>query len=224
MTPSKQFGEVDYVKGIPDFADLEIDGVFGLGSCPWKTPLEVLVEEGALDEPVFGLYFDKKTKSGELSLGRSNKTHYVGELNYADSQSDVGWTVKLDGVTVDKHTFAKDDADAFVWSSLPFVWGPNDEVEKLKTLVGAKPNGDIDCSSNGEPDIVIGIGGIQYPLTKEDYTIRPSDSPSNCVFAFVGINENKRWLLGQPFLQKYYTVFDWGTKERRRRIGFALAK
>merc|ERR1712196_751448 len=64
------------------------------------------------------------------------------------------------------------------------------------------------------------ILGKEYTFAAKDYVIQ---SGSVCLFAMLGIDvpapHGPLWILGDVFMRKYYTVFDWGNK----RLGFATA-
>ncbi|EFN71900.1 Lysosomal aspartic protease [Camponotus floridanus] len=79
------------------------------------------------------------------------------------------------------------------------------------------------------PTIKFNLGGKAFNLTGKDYTIRDQDNDSLCVSLFMkhpdSLDEGdvelvKLWVLGMPFIGRYYTEFDM----ERGRVGFALAK
>lgn len=93
------------------------------------------------------------------------------------------------------------------------------------------PNRALDPFLNGEylikcnlvdtaPDLDIVLGGKTYTLTAKDYII---NSGSLCLFGMVGLDipapAGPLWILGDPFMRKFYTIFDFGQK----RLGFATA-
>ena len=61
---------------------------------------------------------------------------------------------------------------------------------------------------------------LTFTLTKADYVI--TDGPI-CLFGFVGIDipapRGPLWILGDIFMRKYYSIFDYGNQ----RMGFALS-
>jgi hypothetical protein len=59
-----------------------------------------------------------------------------------------------------------------------------------------------------------------FTLTAQDYTINMS---GQCLFAFTGIDipapNGPLWIMGDVFMRKYYSVFDYGNKQ----MHFAVA-
>jgi hypothetical protein len=107
-------------------------------------------------------------------------------------------------------------------------------------------NPSLDCSNyKNLHNFVFEIGGIFFDLDPEFYVLRVNDevynkemgylhntmsnyynnNPLKCVPAFMPLNpfatDGKfTFLLGTPFIKKYYTVFD----RENKSVGFALAK
>lgn len=252
--PNVSFVEVTRVQSPPDFDDdAAVDGMFGLSpDLDRNAVLQRLVRSGALDEPVFAFYFAKRQEAtkigaaaataasvGELSLGAIDRTRYTGEIHYVPTIDEKSWRVELDAVTVGgtSENFATTEmtapamrngravVPAEVSPSWPVILGPAEDIKRLAKAVGAK-NGQIDCSSRG-PDIVFHIGSVLYTLTKDDYTLRESSGgdAESCRWAFIGLDLGY-WWLGQPFLHKFYSVFELGSgggDGGGPRVGFALA-
>ena len=150
--------------------------------------------------------------------------HYIGNITYVDLFSENFWAVKLDSIKAGD-SMLSENTMCIIASSFPFLLGPVLEVEKLAAIVGAHkatPYGyTIDCNSPG-PDITFTFGGVSFILSKQDYIIK---NGNECLFAIIGMEgpAGPAWTLGTLFMQKHYIVFDWGTKGRSARIGFANA-
>jgi len=106
------------------------------------------------------------------------------------------------------------------------------EIEKvLESVCYAlpSPNGEstVNCSLIPTmPDIDIVLNGKPFTLTANDYVLQISSAnQTECLSGFIGIDLPPQlgtgfWILGDVFMRKYYTQFDFGNK----RVGFALAK
>jgi hypothetical protein len=221
------FAEVEQTKGLGlAYGIGKFDGILGLG---WdsisvdgvKTPFHNLVDSGVLAEPVFAFYLGNN-QPGSLVLGGVDKSHYTGDFTYVNLSSEDYWSIAMDDLKVGG-TSMSSVKKAIVDSGTSLLAGPVDDVKALAQKVGATAiiNNEYSIACDGSsPDIVFTIDGKDYTFTKEDYTIK---SGSTCLFAVTGITvpapRGPLWILGDPFMRKYYTKFDWGNK----RLGFATA-
>merc|ERR1712139_298424 len=85
----------------------------------------------------------------------------------------------------------------------------------------------MNCSSRDTaPDLDIEIDGVTYSLSPNEYIIEMNGM---CLFGFMGLGSDSdagmfqsppMWILGDIFMRKYYTHFDYDNA----RIGIALVK
>jgi phytepsin len=89
------------------------------------------------------------------------------------------------------------------------------------------PNGEsmVDCSKvSSMPTLTVQLGGRAFPLAPQDYVLEISEAgESICLLGIAGMDLppsiGPLWILGDVFIGRYYTVFDFGQK----RVGFAPA-
>lgn len=219
------FAEIDDVSGLGAAYKLgKFEGILGLA---WdsisvngmKTPFHNLVDMGVLDQDLFAFYLQSEDGAGgELTVGGTDPNHYQGTILWTPLNSETYWRIPMDGMTVNGDSVTS-QTSAVIDSGTSLIAGPVLEVKALAKKVGARPftNGEykIDCDADS-PDIVYRFSGVDYPLTKSDYII---NSGGVCLFGFVGLElpGNVGWIVGDVFMRKYYSVFDWGNE----RMGFA---
>lgn len=228
----QKFAEVTDTKGLGLAYKIgKFDGILGLAfpaiSVDGIDPVFVtMIEQKAVEEPVFAFYLSETSGvDGELDFGGIDSAHYTGDISYVPVSSETYWEVKLDGINIGG-TAASKTTKAIVDSGTSLLAGPTDEVKAIAKMVGAIPfiHGEflIGCNKvTTGPNIDIVLGGKNYTLTPADYIIKESEKL--CLFGMVGIDvpapNGPLWILGDPFIRKFYTIFDYGKK----RLGFALA-
>jgi len=200
-------GKFDGILGLA-FDSISVDGA--------PTVIGNAIGQGLLDQPVFSFYIGDN-QDGELTIGGYDSTKFKGNLTYVPLMKTTYWEIKLDAISTGSTSF-KDETSAIVDSGTSLIAGPTLLVQQLAEGIGAKKNimgqYTIDCNLVPSiPDIVFTINGRDYPLSGSEVVIQ---SQNTCLFAFMGIDipmPDPKWILGDVFMRRYYTVFDYGQKQ-----------
>mmetsp|Transcript_2979 Transcript_2979/g.4391 ORF Transcript_2979/g.4391 Transcript_2979/m.4391 type:complete len:392 (-) Transcript_2979:302-1477(-) len=210
----------------------KFDGILGLGFQSISvggvpTVMDNLVAQGNLDEPIFAFYLGNE-EAGELIFGSTDPDHYNGVITYVPLKAEDYWTVPLDDVMIvdpkgDQKQSVSKTPTAIIDSGTSLLAGPTEEVAAIAEAIGAMEMFGqyvIDCKAP-LPDVHFVIGGNTFVLEGDDYIV--SDGQDMCMFGMIGLDvgtsEGAMWILGDIFMRKYYTVFDYGNKQ----VGFATA-
>jgi len=208
---------------------------------------ELLYETGQLAEPVFAFYLQKRTdtsmmpseghdEGGQLLLGGVDSRYYTGALHYVPVTRPAYWQFALEGIKLGGQTIVAQTA-AIADTGTSLLVGPKDEVAKLISSLGLPAGGD---SSNGVgtdaqatipcdqaeqlPTLSFVIGGKAFELSGPEYVLEFNlFGKSQCAIGIMGMDvpppAGPLWILGDVFLSKFFTVFDFG----HGRLGFARA-
>jgi len=229
------FAEVSTVSFGPlniAYAMGKFDGLLGLGfksisQYNLPTAFELMMEQKLIDEPVFSFYLQKDAnEQGQLTFGGVDATKFSGDIQYVPLTSETYWQVAMEGMKFNGQQITS-NVHAIVDSGTSLLAGPRDQVSKIAeaagaTLVAGKEY-TIDCSKiDSLPAVEFTLGGGKtFTLEGKDYVLQVS---GQCLFAFMGIDLppklGEMWILGDVFMRKYYTVFDYGNK----RVGMAPVK
>lgn len=179
---------------------------------------------------------------GDGSLIAENPIWVRGQ-NISDMRGGSDLYVRVMGFDVNKkplHCAGPDGCLASISSSSPMIKLPEGDAFRLNNILGFLPWMGVtfmtDCRRMDYlPDIDITIGSIKISIPPSDYLIKtkpPSpifyksvrgveyqddEDDKVCMSRFVGHDDPDKIILGQPFLQNIYTLFDY----ENRKFGFA---
>mmetsp|Transcript_21169 Transcript_21169/g.46438 ORF Transcript_21169/g.46438 Transcript_21169/m.46438 type:complete len:424 (-) Transcript_21169:160-1431(-) len=226
------FGESTTEPGIA-FAAGHFDGILGLGFPRISVehvvpPFNNMMDQGLVDQNLFAFWLNRDLNSkgpgGEITFGGLDKAHYKGDITYVPLSAETYWQFSVDSVSVYGHSLST-SFQAIADSGTSLLAGPSAEINKIQVLIGAKPlmHGEftVDCSKlDSMPDVTFTIGGKEFSLSPREYVLQLQ---GQCLSGFMGIDLpgelGPQWILGDVFMGKYYTVFDYGNKQ----VGFAEA-
>jgi hypothetical protein len=226
--PDTLFAEVSSI----GFAMGKFDGILGLGFSKISvygipTAFETMVKQKLIDEPVFSFYLQNDASAqGQLTFGGVDHSKFDGEIQYVPLTDESYWKVSLEGMKYGSNDITS-RASAVVDSGTSLIAGPKDKVSKIAEAAGATLAGQeytIDCSKIGSlPAVELTLGGgKKFTLEAKDYVQVQGEGP--CLFAIMPFEMSPKlgemWILGDVFMRKYYTVFDYGNK----RVGMAPVK
>nr|APA33877.1 seminal fluid protein [Nilaparvata lugens] len=211
------------------FNSEKYDGIFGLGlvseTKSGVTPFYNMISQHLIEKPVFSFYLNRDFNSeegGEIIFGGSDPDKYAGEFTYLPIVEPGFWEFKMDKIQISGHTVCSNGCQAIADTGTSLIVGPFEETRKINKLIGAVEgqNGEytVDCDSIPKlPEVTIVLAEKEFKLKGEDYVIIFEEL--YCLSGFSGV-DSPLWILGDVFIGKYYTEFDFGNK----RIGFARVK
>jgi len=207
------FGYFDGILGL-GFDELSVGGV--------ETVFHNAIDQGIMEKSMFAFYLGDE-KDGELTFGGYDEEKFVGDdLTWVALSEAAYWKINIDGIKM--RSYSSEATNAIVDSGTSLIAGPTSDVKKIAESVGAKSmitgQFTIDCGMiDAIPSMVWTIDGSEYVIPGKDLVLQ---SAGTCIFALIGMNfpePGPKWILGDVFMRKYYTVFDYDGK----RVGFAPA-
>jgi len=228
------FGEVTHeAKDV--FGQAPFDGILGMGVPAAAVdkvpmPMDQLVAQKKVEHNIFAFYLASGGKTGStLTLGGTDPTFYTGDFTYVPvalaGKLLPYWLVSAKDIKV-----GGESTGACSWltgcymvvdTGTSVLAGPPSAMDKLTSKIGKVAE---DCSNvQSLPTVTITMGGKDFELGPDFYVIRLKDDSGKeqCQLGIEGVNAGVPiWILGDPFLRKYYTVWD----AEQKRVGFALAK
>mmetsp|Transcript_5966 Transcript_5966/g.8477 ORF Transcript_5966/g.8477 Transcript_5966/m.8477 type:complete len:418 (+) Transcript_5966:175-1428(+) len=220
----QKFAEVSDAGGLGMGYTLgKFDGIMGLGFAGLslgnaETVFKNAMDQGLVKEGKFAFALGDN-KEGELTFGGVDKSKFKGEITWVKLEEPKYWQITLDNVSAGSYSSGK--TNGIVDSGTSLITGPSLEIQKIAASVGAQANllgqYTIDCSKlSSLPNLDFTINGKAWSVPGKDLVIQ---SGGTCLFAMMGMDipTGPKWILGDVFMRKFYTVFDYENAQ----VGFA---
>eukprot|EP00560_Eucampia_antarctica_P008407 CAMPEP_0197825040 /NCGR_PEP_ID=MMETSP1437-20131217/2187_1 /TAXON_ID=49252 ORGANISM="Eucampia antarctica, Strain CCMP1452" /NCGR_SAMPLE_ID=MMETSP1437 /ASSEMBLY_ACC=CAM_ASM_001096 /LENGTH=425 /DNA_ID=CAMNT_0043424879 /DNA_START=33 /DNA_END=1307 /DNA_ORIENTATION=+ len=205
----------------------KFDGILGLGfdglAAGYKTTVfSNAIKQKLVEKPIFSFFLDSNkdgkvsNSNGELTFGGYDPKHYEGPIHWFAVTRALYWELHLN--TIKFGSIEIKNVNAIVDTGTSLLAGPPDEVAAFAKKAGATvipylPVHPIDCDkANTLPDLQLEIDGRILTIPGKDLVLK-NPLGDLCVFAMAGLHKLQFWILGDPFLRTYYSIFNMEKKE-----------
>ncbi|KAF8597294.1 acid protease [Ceratobasidium sp. AG-I] len=206
------------------------------------TVMQTLVNDGAIDQNVLGVYFQPVTGSskseanGELSIGGPDSSRYTGDITYVNITTtqpySAYWGIDVDALSYDgaNQTALIQAASAIVDTGTTLTYIPTPAMKAfLAATDGVLDHSTTLASFQTKPtaNITLTISGTAFTLSPDQYLVPEGQYDlfglnSTSYYAWFtdgGEFGSVNFIIGQKVLEHLYSVYD----TTNRRVGFAYA-
>jgi cathepsin D len=229
------FGEVTQEPG-DVWAESPFDGILGLAFPAIAVdqvtpPFDLLMNAKVLAKNQFSFYLSSTDgdETSALILGGVDNKYYSGDFTYvklSPLQFLLGyWLITVADLSIGGTSTGACGSGALsgcmtvVDTGTSIITGPTAKVNPIIAQLKVSQ----DCQGvDSLPTITFTISGTKFDLGPEYYVLRGADENGNeqCQLGIEGFDQGiPLWILGDPFLRAYYTVYDRDNKQ----VGFAKA-
>ncbi len=189
--------------------------------------LDIMIEKDLLKAPLFSVYLGNEDDTSFLLLGDIDSSYYSGPLTYFNVVSEFYWEIQASDLLVDGEAMNAcgfDQCKLAIDTGTSMITGPQAHIHRLLEKIGYV---DPSCGNvDSLPPISIDIEGTLYTMQPDDYIMRTPDvftGDLQCMAAFMVLDvpppRGPLWVLGDPFLRSFYTVYD----RANMKVGIATA-
>merc|ERR1712139_695908 len=189
------------------------------------------VDQKKIEHNIFAAFLASGGHPGStLSLGGPDSSFYTGDITYVPVAKAAKllpyWLVSATDIKIAGKSTGSCSwllgCEMVVDTGTSVFAGPSSKLDPIIKQIG---NVTEDCSNVDKlPIITFTFGGKDFDLGPDFYVTHTKDDKSHkdqCQLGLQSLNAGPPiWILGSPFLRKYYTVWD----AEQQRIGFAKAK
>jgi hypothetical protein len=220
----QKFAEVSNAGGLGvGYIMGQFDGILGLGFEGLslggaKTVFKNAIDQKVVAQPVFAFSLGDNA-DGELTLGGYDDSKFKGDITWIPLSEPKYWQIDIEDITAG--SYSSGTTNGIVDSGTSLITGPSTSIIKIALSVGAMPNimgqYTIDCAKVPNlPDLEFKINGQVWKVPGKDLVI---ESAGTCLFAMMGMDipTGPQWILGDVFMRKFYTIFDY----ENQKVGLA---
>lgn len=232
IIPHQKFGEILEQEGTV-FSNTDFSGILGLGypglAAYESVPIfDSIINNKLLDRNLIAFYYSyNEDEDGEITFGYVNKDKYIGNIKYYNVIDKYYWTVKLDDILINGKSIGlcnkTNGCRGIFDTGTTLITGPSNDINTLFQYIPINYN----CQNiENVPNISFVFDGDVYQLNNDEYINKFEDENGKNIckilISQLDIEEphGPLWILGDVFIQKFYTIFD----RDYDRVGLAIAK
>jgi len=226
------------------FAQSGFDGIVGMAypqmaAYGMHPVFDNVMQQSKLDNNMFSFFFDTHdgSTSSRLILGGVDETYYKGKLTFFPVTKKYYWSMRASKILVDGKEVegvCQRGCTVVADTGTSLMTGPSRDLSILLD----KLNVDQTCHGNThlpkisfvmehgveDPYNPQGNEKVEFTLAGHEYLLAMEDNSGQyCAAAFMPLDvpepDGPLWILGDVFLQKYYSVYD----RDNDYVGFATA-
>ncbi|CAH8850243.1 unnamed protein product [Trichobilharzia szidati] len=174
-------------------------------------------------DPVFSFYLNRKNGvvGGEMVLGGVDPEYFTGDFERLPVVSDNSWAIDIKSLKINGVEYCRGTCTGVISTAASLILGSVNMVDEINSQLGARLGGDGEYVLNcNDIDILPAIEFVfkerSYILDAKDYVLKQVNWLStDCTSPFDGNNgiAPGYWILGDVFMRKFYTVFNFGEQE-----------
>jgi hypothetical protein len=230
LIPQQKIGEIVNEDG-DVFSAGKFSGIMGLGypamaAYGAQPVFDSIMKNKLLKNNIMAFFYSfNENTDGQITLGYIDHSKYTGKLDYFPVIDKFYWTIKMDKILYNGKPISgvcSGGCKAVIDTGTTLITGPTTELRKLLTTIPVEN----DCEgyrSHSSDTITFVFSGKEYTLNQNEYIVKTTNIIERCRAMMMPLDvpqpHGPLWILGDVFMQKFFTVFD----RDQDRVGFALA-
>ena len=221
---NQSFAEIVDPSGLGNlFSMSKFDGILGMGFDNIAvnnliTPIHNLLLQGKIKESIFAFYLGNNIE-GELSIGNYNNEYTKNGINWIPLSVVGYWQFSIDSydfiIDSSRRFNLNTNIQSILDTGTSLITVPKYTFNNLKYLFGNNIDAMtglyiVDCNKYKDIVLSITINDIIFTIQYDDLIVK--DNRNICL---IGIEEydNSIWILGDVFIRKYYSIFDYDNNQ-----------